>query len=330
MSATVLLVVANQENRKAWRELLSNRGFKITAIGRGERAPDLCLHLRPDLVLLEASLPDISGFEVCRRLKQDPRNHLTPVVLIAALSEDCDAERARQAGVDDFWAAHPSRWEALTRIQSLLQMKSYIDEQGKAVVLSMARSIEARDIHARGHGERTASIAVELGKRIGLGEELLGALHVAGIVHDIGKIIVPDAVLLKPGRLNFEEMRIMQQHPAEGVRICSPLKSLRRALPMIRHHHERMDGSGYPDGLRGDAIPLAARILQVADIYDALTNDRPYRAALPLQEALMTMYQEADQGGLDMDLVRIFASSAIAFPPVKAFVGRRFGQTRSN
>lgn len=330
MSATVLLVAANQKNRKAWRELLSNQGFKITAIGSGERAPDLCLHLRPDLVLLEASLPDISGFEVCRRLKQDARNHLTPVVLIAALSEDCDPERARQAGVDDFWTAHPSRWEALTRIQSLLQMKSYIDEQGKAVVLSMARSIEARDIHARGHGERTACIAVELGKRIGLGEELLDALQVAGIVHDIGKVIVPDAVLLKPGRLNFEEMRIVQLHPAEGVRICSPLKSLRRALPMIRHHHERMDGSGYPDGLRGDAIPLPARILQVADIYDALTNDRPYRAALPVQEALMTMYQEADQGGLDMDLIRIFASSVIAFPPVKAFVGRRFGQTRSN
>lgn len=309
---------------------MSNQGYKITAIGSGERAPDLCLHLRPDLVLLEASLPDISGFEVCRRLKRDARNHLTPVVLIAALSEDCDPARALQAGVDDFWTAHPSRWEALTRIQSLLQMKSYIDEQGEAVVLSMARSIETRDPHARGHGERTAAIAVELGKRIGLGKELLEALQVAGIVHDIGKVIVPDAVLLKPGRLNFEEIRIMQQHPAEGVRICSPLKSLRRALPMIRHHHERMDGSGYPDGLRGDAIPLPARVLQVADIYDALTNNRPYRAALPLQEALMTMYQEADQGGLDMDLIRIFASSAIAFPPVKAFVGRRFGQTRSN
>jgi putative two-component system response regulator len=330
MAATVLLVIADQEVRKAWREVLSKQGYKIIAIGSGERVPDLCLHLRPDLVLVEASLPDISGFEVCRRLKQDSRNHLTPVILIAALSDDSNYSHARDAGVDDFWEPHPSRWEALTRIQSLLLLKSYIDEQAEAVVISLARSIEARAPYARGSGERIASSAVRLGQRIGLCKDQLDALHVAGIVHDIGQVIIPDAVLMKPGRLNFEEMRIVKQHPIEGVRICSPLKSLRRVLPIIRHHHERMDGSGYPDGLHRDKIPPAARVLQTVDIFDALTTDRPYRVALSLQGALMTMYEEADRGWLDMDLIRIFASSVVVFSPAKAFVGGRFDKARSN
>jgi cyclic di-GMP phosphodiesterase len=330
MAATVLLVAADPEIRTAWQELLTNQGYRMIAIGTGERALDLCLHLRPDLVLVEASLPDVSGFEVCRRIKQDARNHLTPVVLIAALSEDSDPSRARDAGADDFWQPHASRWEALTRIQSLLQLKSYIDEQGEAVIISLARSIEARDVYSSGHCERTASLAVGLGKGLGLGPEQLEALHVAGLVHDIGKVIVPDAVLMKAGRLNFEELRIIQQHPVEGVRICSPLKSLRRVLPIIRHHHERMDGSGYPDGLQGDQIPSAARVLQTVDVYDALTTDRPYRQALSLQAALATMYQEADRGWLDMDMIRVFASSTVAFRPAKVFVGKWIGKAGSN
>lgn len=330
MTATILLVAADPEVRQAWQELLGNQGFRIVAIGSGERALDMCPHLRPDLVLVEASLPDLSGSEVCRRLKQCSRNDMTPVVLITALSDDCDSSRARDAGADDLWEPHPSRWEALARIQSLLQLKSYIDEQGEAVVISLARSIEARDSSAHGHSERTAFFAVRLGKGIGLSEDQLEALYVAGIVHDIGKVIVPDAVLLKPGRLNFEEMSIVKRHPIEGVRICSPLKSLRRVLPIIRHHHERLDGSGYPDGLRGDKIPTAACVLQIADIYDALTTDRPYRAALSLPDALTTMYQEADRGWLDMDLIREFASSTIAFRPTKAFVGGRFNKAGSN
>jgi putative two-component system response regulator len=229
--------------------------------------------------------------------------------------DDSDASYARDAGADDFWDAHPSRWEALTRIQSLLQLKSYIDEQGEAVIFSLARSIEARDSYTHGHCERLSRLAVKLGSRIGLSTDDLNALRVAGIVHDIGKVIVPDAILMKPGRLTFEEMKIIEQHPVAGERICSPLKSLRRVLPMIRHHHERMDGSGYPDGLRGNKIPLGARTLQIVDIFDALTTDRPYRRALSLQEALSTMYEEAERGWLDAELVSAFATTAAVVKP---------------
>jgi putative two-component system response regulator len=312
MTASILVVIADPENRENWKQLLENQGYQIIAIATGERVPDLCAHLRPDLVLMEAGLPDVSGLEICRRLKDDPRNKLTPVILIEKLSGDPNLSTSRGAEADDVWGARPTRWEALTRIHSLLQLKSYIDEQGEAVVLSLARTIEARDSYTRGHCERLATSAVQLGLKVGLSVEQVEALRVAGIVHDVGKVAVPDSVLLKAGPLTPQETAIMRRHPVEGERICSPLKSLRRVLPIIRHHHERMDGSGYPDGLRGDAIPLVARILQIVDIYDALTTDRPYREAFSAGQALATLYNEADRGWLDMDLVRVFAPVAAA------------------
>jgi putative two-component system response regulator len=320
MPATILLVVADRDIRDNWQELLVQQGYQIVGIGTGERAPDLCLHLQPDLVLIDASLPDVPGFEVCRRLKKNPRLRHTPVILITSFSDETYASRARHAGADDFWEPRPSRWEALTRVQALLQMKSYIDEQVEGVVLSLAQSIEARDPYTRGHSERISIIALKFGARIGLSINELHTLQVAGIVHDVGKVIIPDAILMKPGQLNFEERRIIRQHPIEGERICSPLKSLQQILPIVRHHHERMDGSGYPDGLSGERIPFAARVLQIADVYDALTSARPYRAARSLTDALATMYEEADRGWLDSDLLREFAP--LAFAPKLA---ERFG-----
>jgi len=317
MAPTILLVIADQESRKGWHEVLAGQGYKIIEIGTGERVPDLCLQLRPDLLLIDANLPDVSGFEVCRRLKADARSRHTSIVLITKLSDDPNSSQARDAGADDFWGPNPSRWEALTRVRSLLQFKSYIDEQSEAVIISLARSIEARDPYTHGHCDRISILAMKLGNRIGLRDDQCDALRVAGMVHDIGKIIVPDTILLKPGRLTFDEMRVIRQHPLEGERICSPLKSLRRVLPIVRHHHERMDGSGYPDGLRGDKIPLTARILQIVDIYDALTTDRPYRDALTMQNALTIMFEEADRGWLDLELIREFGTVAIAPTIVK-------------
>jgi putative two-component system response regulator len=207
------------------------------------------------------------------------------------------------------------RWEALTRVQSLIQIKSYIDEQAEAVVLSLAHTIEARDAYTHGHSARLAVSAVELGQKLGLSHDLVETLRIAAIVHDIGKIAVPDSVLLKAGPLSAQEMSVIRRHPVEGERICSPLKSLRRTLPVIRHHHERMDGTGYPDGLRGDAIPLAARILQIVDIYDALTTDRPYRKAYAPTHAIATLYSEAERGWVDMELVQVFAPAGATPKP---------------
>jgi putative two-component system response regulator len=319
MTASILIAIADSGERENWKRLLENHGYLVVAIATGEHVPDLCAHLRPDLVILEADLLDVSGLEICRRLKDDPRNKLTPVILIEGLSGDPGLSPMRGAEADDVWGPRPTRWEALTRIQSILQLKTYIDEQAQAVVLSLACSIEARDSYTRGHSERLAETAAQLGRKVGLSSEMIETLRIAGIVHDVGKVAVPDSVLLKPGPLNPQETAIMRAHPIEGERICSPLKSLRRVLPIIRHHHERMDGSGYPDGLRGDAIPFAARILQVVDIYDALTTDRPYREAFSVSEALATLYKEAERGWLDMDLVRAFAP--VAATPKSAQAG---------
>lgn len=312
MYASILVVAADPENRENWKQLLESQGYHTVAIASGERVPDLCAHLQPDLVLMEAELPDISGLETCRRLKGDPRNKLTPVILIEGLSGGPCLSNLPGAQADDVWGPRPTPWEALTRVQSLLQLKSYIDEQAEAVVLSLARTIEARDTYTRGHCERIAASALQLGLKVGLSGEQVAELRVAGMIHDVGKIAVPDSVLLKEGPLNPREIAIIRRHPVEGERICSPFKSLRRMLPIIRHHHERMDGSGYPDGLRGDAIPLAARILQIVDIYDALTTDRPYREAFSVSQALAILYHEAERGWLEMELVRVFAPVAAA------------------
>jgi putative two-component system response regulator len=175
------------------------------------------------------------------------------------------------------------------------------------VVLSLARSIEAKHSVMNGHSDRLIKYAVQLGVTLDLPEDDLQELQIACLLHDIGKVAVPDEILLKPGALNTEETEIVRQHPVIGESICAPLKSLRRVLPVIRHHHERIDGSGYPDGLRGNEIPLLARILQVADIYDALITDRPYRDALSSEDALETLNKEARYGWLDASLVRRFS-----------------------
>jgi putative two-component system response regulator len=216
--------------------------------------------------------------------------------------------RGIQVGADDFLNKPVNRQELLARTRSLLRLKEYTDEleNAETVLFSLALSIEAKDPYTKGHCDRLSSYSEALGRRLGLPQEECVALRRAGVVHDVGKIGVPEHVLLKSGALNDEEWRIMKQHPIMGERICSPLKSFRLVLPIIRHHHEKLDGSGYPDGLRGDSIPLTARVLQITDIYDALVTDRPYRAALSHGEAIRTMYQEAGRGWWDSNLIKEF------------------------
>jgi putative two-component system response regulator len=190
--------------------------------------------------------------------------------------------------------------------RAILRLNCNIDCQTEAVVLSLGRSIESKDPLTQGHSLRLVEYTTLLGERVGLRDEDLAALRVGSLIHDIGKVAVPDAILLKPGPLTASERTIMDQHPIVGESICAPLESLRNTLPIIRHHHERMDGSGYPDGLCGDEIPLSARILQIADIYDALTSNRPYRKALAPEEALAELSKEAAKGWIDPFLVNQF------------------------
>jgi putative two-component system response regulator len=307
MRPTILLVDVASSDRVNWKSFLQNQRYEVFEAGDRDTALRQCLLVQPDLVMVHDAPPEIDGFELCRRLKNNPRNQLVPVVLIKSSSDPADIFRGFHAGAADVWGTCTSLGEGLSRVQALLRLQSYVDEQAKSVVLSLARSIEAKDSLADGHSDRMVQYALQLGESHGLQGHELQELRIACLLHDVGKVAVPDHILLKPGPLDAEEMEIVKQHPVVGENICAALRSFRGVLPAIRHHHERMDGSGYPDGLRGEEIPVAARVLQVADIYDALTTDRPYRVALTSEEALQILYHEAARGWLDASLVREFS-----------------------
>lgn len=306
MPATILLVDANLSNRMDWEALLSNYGYKVFAVDTGKSALSQYSEIQPDLILIEDPLPDISGADFCHQLKCDPITQLTPIVMMLPAAESVDAARSISDCADDFWARPASRWEALNRVQSLLHLRAYIDRQAESVAFSLARSLDARDPSTSGHSERVKEYAVHLGEMLALSADQLAALRLASIVHDIGKIGVPDSILFKTSALTAAEMEVVRQHPVLGESICAPLKAFRDALPIIRHHHERTDGSGYPDGLEGDNIPLLARITQIVDIYDALTSDRPYRQAMSPKLALAVLSDEASRGWLDSKIVEEF------------------------
>jgi putative two-component system response regulator len=310
MKATILVVDDNAAVRELLAELLRTQDLDVFTAGDGETALEEFARRRPDLVLLDVVMPGLDGFAVCQRLKSDPETRLIPVVLITGLSATEDRVRGIEAGADDFLSKPVDRSELFARVRSLLGVKMYTDEleRAEAVLFALARSIEGKDPYTEGHCERLAEYSALLGEQLGLPPEQVTALRRSGVVHDIGKVAVPDAILLKPGPLTPEEWAVMREHPVVGERICAPLKSFRLVLPVIRHHHEKMDGSGYPDGLRGEAIPLTARVLQIVDVFDALTTARPYKAALSAQEALQTMEEEVKKGWWDKNVLDEFRS----------------------
>ena len=305
MFERILIVDDEPAARTALTALLRREGFEVSAVSDGASALAQCGSFRPDLILSDIVMPGMNGFEICRRIKATPETRLTPVVLITGLSETEDRIEGINAGADDFLSKPIDFNELLARTRSLLRLKQYTDEleNAEGVLFSLAHSIEARDPYTLGHCERLADVSARIGEKLGLPEEEIKALRRAGIVHDIGKVVVPDAILLKPGPLTAEETEIMRKHPVVGERICAPLRNFRLVLPIIRHHHERHDGSGYPDGLRGDDIPITAAILQLADVFDALTTDRPYRAASTPDVALKIMYEECARGWWDRNLL---------------------------
>jgi putative two-component system response regulator len=306
--ANVVIVDDDEQVRELLEDLLVLEGLNVLTAANGQDSLEVILGSRPDLVLLDVQLPLLDGFEVCRRIKANPDCRFTPVVLITGLSAAQDRIRGIEAGADDFLTKPIDRHQLLARVKSLLTLKSQIDELERAetVLFALAQSIEAKDPYTEGHCERLATLSADLGQRVGLSAKQVKALSRAGIVHDIGKVAVPDNILLKPGKLSEDEWAVMRKHPLTGEEICRPLKSFRSVLPIIRHHHEKLDGSGYPDGLAGDAIPLTARVLQIVDVYDALTTSRPYKLALSRQQALKIMWSEVERGWWDAAILQEF------------------------
>ncbi len=309
----VLVVDDDPMVRSMLERMLGKEGIEVVTARDGQHALDMFWSEQPDVVLLDVVMPTLDGFEVCRRLKEDPESRLTPVVMITGLGDVDDRVRSLELGADDFLSKPVQRVELIARVRSLVRSKHYTDELERAetVLMTLARSVESRDPNTGDHCERLSRLSGALGERMGLGDEEITALRRGGVVHDIGKVLIPDAILLKQGPLAPDERAIMQQHPVEGEHICKPLKSMGLVTPIIRHHHEKRDGSGYPDGLGGDEIPLTARVLQVVDVYDALTTQRPYKPAISPAKTLEMMREEVDMGWGDADVFAEFRQMVI-------------------
>jgi putative two-component system response regulator len=308
VTGTVLVADDQASNRELMTELLSLEGFEVIAVPDGVAALNELNKTHPDLILLDVLMPHLSGLEVCRRIKSNPETFLIPVILTTSLTDKQDRINGIHMGADDFLSRPIDRTELVARVRSLVRLKQRTDEleRAESVLFSLARSIEGKDPYTHGHCERLAEYSAILGEHLGLPAEQITALRRGGVVHDIGKIAVPDSILLKPAALSAAEWELVREHPVLGERICAPLKSFRLVLPIIRHHHEKGDGSGYPDGLMRESTPLTARILQIVDVYDALTTERPYKKALSVPDTLRTMTEEVAKGWWDPHIFEEF------------------------
>ena len=306
----ILVVDDNPGIATLMSQLLIMRGYEVVTAADAQQAEAEVRRQPPDLILSDVRMPGKSGYELCRDLKENPATRLIPFVLITGLSDSEDKLRGIEAGADDFLNKPVLAEELTARVKSLLRVKEFTDELETAdsVLCTLGLIVEGRDPYTEGHCERLAANAAALGRHLGLDEDSIVALRRGGFLHDLGKIAVPDEILKKGSDLTPEEWKIMMLHPVTGENICKPLKSLRLVLPIIRHHHERPDGSGYPDGLRAGEIPLLPRILQVVDVYDALRTARPYKPAIGHDQSVQTIREKVRQGLLDGDLVNEFFS----------------------
>jgi putative two-component system response regulator len=305
---TILVVDDLTANLDLLERLLAAQGYSVMTARDGEEALTLVAQSPPDVVLTDIRMPRRDGFGLCRELKSTASTRLIPVVLMTGASEADDRIQAIEAGATDVLGKPIDLPELKARVRSLMQLKHFTDELDSAelVLKTLALMIEARDAYTQGHCERLAAYATVLGERLELPPDDLTALAKGGYFHDIGKIAIPDSILLKPGPLTPEEFERMKEHTVIGERLCGDLRALRKVRTIVRHHHEHLDGSGYPDHLVGDAVPLLAQIIGIVDVFDAITTNRPYHAAQSPQSAFEALRDEVRRGWRNGALVEAF------------------------
>lgn len=309
-SARVLVIEDEAAVAELLGRIVSREGYDVAVTADGPAAFAAIAQQSPDVILLDVVLPGMNGFDICRRLKQEPRTRLTPVVLVTGLGDRERRIAGMEAGADDFLTKPIDPQELLARVRSLVRMKRYTDDLDSAasILMSLAILIEGRDGNTQGHCHRMANYATALGRRIGVTEDDLQALHRGGFLHDVGMLTIPDSVLNRAGSLEPEEYELIKSHTIVGDSLCATLRSLATVRPIIRWHHERLDGSGYPDGLRGDAIPVTAQIMGIVDVYDAITTQRPYQRAKSIEDAVDKLRGQVSRGWRRKDLVEEFVA----------------------
>ncbi len=304
----VLVVDDDQRVTAVFERLLSREGYQVAIAHDGVEALEAVAAQTPDIVLLDVVMPGMNGFDVCRQLKQDHKTRLLPVVLVTGNQERDKRIEGATAGADDFLSKPVDAQELLARVQSLVRLKRYTDDLDSAssIIMMLAVMVESRDGYTEGHCYRLANYATMLGRRFGLGDEDLQTLRRGGFLHDIGMLAIPDTVLRKRGQLDPAEYELVKQHTVIGDRLCAHLRSLQPVRQIVRSHHERLDGTGYPDGLCGHEIPIVAQIIGIVDVYDAITSSRAYQSVQPTDAAIATLREHVQRGWRRGDLVECF------------------------
>jgi len=304
----VLIVDDDAAHRGLVSEILSPPLFSVSAAMSGPVALELLSQKEFDVVLVDKVMPEMSGDELCQAIRLRYNRHILPVIVVTGSHGYADLSISLAGGANDFIRKPYDPNELIARVRSAATTKRLTDqmESAETLLFGLARMVEAKDECTGDHCSRLAHYAEIFGAALGLGERDLAALKSGAILHDIGKLAIPDRVLLKPGPLSEQEWVLMKQHTVIGAMLCGELKSLRGAVPIIRHHHERWDGSGYPDGLAGSEIPLLAQVFQLLDVFDALTTARPYKDAWSVERARDILEEEMNKGFYNPALTREF------------------------
>ncbi len=307
-SASILVVDDLSFNLEVMEGILFREGYKVLTAVDSDVALDIAEQNEVDLAILDVMMPGMNGYDLCRKLKAMSGKRFFPVILVTALNELDDKIKGIEAGADDFLTKPFHTIELITKIRSLLRLRKLQGEldHSEDIIMTLAIAIEAKDPYTKGHSERVGALSKEFASFLGVSEEDSNLLHKAGILHDIGKIGVDDYILHKNRNLTDDELNLVKEHVLIGENICTPLHSARQILPVIRHHHERWDGRGFPDGLKGDEIPFFARIVAITDTFDAMVSMRPYRAPYSISDAIGRMENEKDSGQWDPALAAQF------------------------
>jgi putative two-component system response regulator len=321
MSSMVLIVDDEYVGRETLQSVLEGEGYRLEMAENGWQAIEKAKALLPDVILLDVMMPGMTGFEVCQRIRNDPQVAEIPIIILTALDDRESLLNSLKAGADDFISKPFDRYELRARLIGITRLNRYhklVQERTKlqeahsqllgayeATIEGWSRAMDLRDRETEGHSQRVAEFTMRMAIASGMSPEELVHMHRGALLHDMGKLGVPDSILHKPFTFTDEEWAIMRRHPQLAYDMLYPVEYLRPALDIPYCHHEKWDGSGYPRGLKGDEIPLAARLFAVIDVWDALTSDRPYRRAWTNENALAYIKEQSGKH-FDPEIVNLF------------------------
>jgi putative two-component system response regulator len=321
MPSTILIVDDEYSGRETLQSILEGEGYNLVMAENGPQAIAQAKSSLPDVILLDVMMPGMTGFEVCEKIRNDPQVAEIPIIILTALDDRDSLLRGLKAGADDFISKPFDRFELrarligitrLNRYQKLLRERENLQAANKrlsdayeATIEGWSHAMDLRDRETEGHSRRVTELTIKLAQAMGMNEEEIVHMRHGALLHDMGKIGVPDSILHKPDGLTEQEWTIMQEHPKFAYDMLNSIEYLRDALEIPYFHHEKWDGTGYPQGLKGEQIPIAARIFAVADVWDALTSDRPYRPAWSNDEALGYIHEQSGKH-FDPRVVELF------------------------